>query len=322
MPELPAKFRELRDVRRKKYSKGSESAQFYDQYYTEGHGNVAKRGIICMYDGRIVHGGLTDRIRGALTTYREARKRGIPFHIHWTVPFELTNYLEPNKIDWRIAAPEISYLKGDSFPVIIQDRNFFENRQFLNMALHKAKPQTHVYSNADNAVGEYASLYHELFRPTEALQRQTDYHLEKLGENYHAFTFRFLELLGDFTDHQKVTLCGDEYDNFVSRVIDEFRAQTANLPKDMKILVTSDSKKFLDMIAKTDSRIYIVPGEVKNIDLQKGEYADAWMKTFVDQQLLMNAKHVTLMISGQMYNSGFPRFAAEVGNVPYTIHRF
>ena len=90
----------------------------------------------------------------------------------------------------------------------------------------------------------------------------------------------------------------------------------------MKILVTSDSRKFLDLAADIDSRIYIVPGEVKNIDLLKGEYPDAWMKTFIDQQLLMHASHVTLMITGKMYNSGFPRFAAEVGGAQYSIHRF
>lgn len=319
---LPAKVKELYDIRRKKYPAQSEAGCFYDKYYQEGRSRNPKRGIICMYDGRIVHGGLTDRLRGILTTYREAKKRGIPFYIYWNSPFELSDYLEPNRVDWRIDSSEISYLKGDSFPIVIQDLSAFDNKEMLNMALYKAKPQTHVYSNADNAFDEYADLYNDLFKPTEALRKHTDYHLARLGTNYHAFTFRFLELLGDFTDHQKITLTGSDYDIFVTKVLDEFKKIISRLPSSTKILVTSDSRKFLDIVATADPRIYIVPGEVKNIDLLQGIYTDAWMKTFTDQQLLMHARHVTLMLTGKMYNSGFPRFAAGVGRTQYTIHRF
>lgn len=319
---LPAKVKELYDIRRKKYPAQSEAGCFYDKYYQEGRSRNPKRGIICMYDGRIVHGGLTDRLRGILTTYREAKKRGIPFYIYWNSPFELSDYLEPNTVDWRIDSSEISYLKGDTFPVIIQDRTLFENSQLLKQALHNAKTQIHVYSNADNATGEYAGLYKELFRPSEALRREIEYHLDKLGTNYYAFAFRFQGLFGDFTDFQNIILENADRNNFIDRVIDEFKSQTAALPHKAKILVTADSRAFLDTIATTDSRIYIVPGNVRHIDLEKGEYADAWMKTFIDQQLLMHARHVTLMLTGKMYNSGFPRFAAETGNVPYEIHRF
>ena len=319
---LPSKFKELYDIRRKKYPAQSEAGCFYDKYYQEGRSRNPKRGIICMYDGRTVHGGLTDRLRGILTTYREAKKRGIPFYIYWNSPFELSDYLEPNRVDWRIDSSEISYLKGDAFPVIIQDRTLFDNGQLLKQAIHNARAQTHVYSNADNAFDEYADLYDDLFKPTEALRKHTDYHLAKLGTNYHAFTFRFQELLGDFTDHQKITLTGSDYDIFVTKVLDEFKKIISRLPSSTKILLTSDSRKFLDIVAATDPRIYIVPGEIKHIDLLKGAYNDAWMKTFIDQQLLMYARHVTLMLTGKMYNSGFPRFAAKVGRTQYTIHRF
>lgn len=313
---------EILDIRQKRYPKNSEEEQFYNQYYTDSPGKASKGGIICMYDGRIIHGGLTDRLRGLLTTYREAKKRGIPFYILWNSPFELSAYLEPAEVDWRIDESEISYAREEAFPLIIQDLSFFNNRHRLDMALHKPRLQTHVYSNADNAIGGYAALFHELFKPSAALQKHVDYHLGKLGSNYHAYTFRFLELLGDFTDFQKDKLSGKALEDFEKKVIGEFKSQIDRLDDDVKILVTSDSRKFLDLAADIDPRIYIVPGEVKNIDLLKGEYPDAWMKTFIDQQLLMHASHVTLMITGKMYNSGFPRFAAEVGGAQYSIHRF
>ena len=71
-----------------------------------------------------------------------------------------------------------------------------------------------------------------------------------------------------------------------------------------------------------DERIYIVPGDVKNIDLAKGEFKDAWLKTFTDQQLIMLAEKVYLMRTGRMYRSGFPRFAAEIGGRPFVYHQF
>ena len=36
----------------------------------------------------------------------------------------------------------------------------------------------------------------------------------------------------------------------------------------------------------------------------------------------MHAERVTQMLTDKMYNSGFPRFAAEVGGAEYIVHRF
>lgn len=325
-------LREISRVRRKQVVCGPEDPGFYDKYYTsktpvgihdnQSEASPQRQGIICMYDGRIVHGGLTDRIRGLLTTYREAKRRGIPFYVYWDSPFELSDYLEPAEIDWRIDKSEISYFKEEAYPVIIQDMSPWNNKMRLDAALSHAKPQTHVYSNADNARGEYARLFRELFKPTEALQRQVDYHLEKLGEGYSSFAFRFMALLGDFTDCSNETLTGKAYEDFISKVMREFRKQIDLLPADCRIFVASDSRKFLDMASQMDPRIYVTPGEVKHIDFSRGAYDEAWMKTFVDQQLHMHAERVTQMLTDKMYNSGFPRFAAEVGGAEYIVHRF
>ena len=66
----------------------------------------------------------------------------------------------------------------------------------------------------------------------------------------------------------------------------------------------------------------MVEGDIKNIDMTVGDFPEVWLKTFTDQQLLMGAKKVTLMRTGKMYKSGFPRFAAEVGGVEFIDHVF
>ena len=316
---------ELTFLVRGTYAPNHPDKKFYEKYYTKnisGKRDHLKEGFICLCDGRMYHGGPTDRLRGILTTYREVKKTGVPFYISWTNPFNLEDYLVPAGQDWRINPDDIVYDKESAFPFIIEDEPDFHSFLRMKAGLKHHKPQLHVYSNADNARGNYRELYHELFKPSPLLQKETERHLRILGNRFSAYTFRFLSLLGDFKEWSETTLSDNDAILFMKRVADEFLRLTKEVPENERILVTSDSKRFLEYIQKLDPRVYVVPGEVKNIDLLEGEYREAWLKTFVDQQLLMNASKVTLMRTGKMYKSGFPRFAAEVGGAEYIDHCF
>lgn len=303
--------------------KESEDARFYEPYIgVSAKAGLTKTGIICMYDGLILHGGLTDRERGLLTTYKEAKRRGIHFYIHWNHPFELTDYLQPATFDWRIKPEEISYSAADSFPVLIQDHWRVSSRLRLTGALRNRRKQTLVYSNSDNGRGSYAELYKELFRPTERLERAIKFHLDKLGEHYWAFSFRFIGLLGDFKDLSDNRLSNDEKDRFLFRVVTEFKKLLKQVPHSYKVLVATDSPGFLKLAPSIDPRIYVVDGDIKHLDITKSENEDIWLKTFVDQHLLMNAEKVVLMRTGRMFRSGFPRFAAEVGGKEFIDYKF
>ena len=308
---------------RKKFRPGSTDRLYFRKHYNGRDISQIKEGVVCMCDGTLFHGGISDRMRGILSTYAVTRRRGIPFYISWTAPFNLEDYLLPAGFDWRISSEDLSHSPRQAFPVIIQDLSDSLSSLRLWAALVRRRPQTHVFNDTDNCRGHYAALYREIFRPSPALQREVDRHLDRLGDNYHAFTFRFLQLLGDFTDWLQVTLSDEEATELMAKVKTEFLRLAVKVPPHSRILVTSDSRRFLDYIKDADERIYIVPGNVKNIDLLKGEkHPGAWMKTFVDQQLLMKARRVTLMRTGQMYRSGFPRLAAEIGGAEYIDHVF
>ena len=358
----------------------SESAQLYSKYYTDayeedasghtfqdatksgstGHKKSGGGGIemiICPFDGRIVHGGATDRIRGILSTYTEAKRRNIPLRIIWTDPFRLEDYLQPARIDWRIDPKEMSYQRGEATPIVIQDYNNRESDLILRGALESFNGQLHVYSNADSAIGHYKELYRELFRPSDALQRASERHSRILGKEYYAFTFRFAQLLGDFADTPNSVLPPAEQTALIEKVASEFHKIASALPSDCRIFLTGDSRRFLDYMKNRDERIYIVEGDIRHVDHKgiasiNGRQADStidaedislnqpitdaattssghgdsdedvWMKMFVDQQLLMGAKKIWRMTTGGMYPSGFPRFAAEVGGVEFIDHRF
>lgn len=307
-----------------KYRPGHIYHEFYDKNYLKSdiRPEKIKEGVICMLDGKIHHGGLTDRLRGILTIYRETKKRKLPFYISWTSPFRLEDYLLPAEVDWRIDSEDIVYEKEYAFPFFNDDETDFHSALRMKFGLKQIRPQIHVYSNADNAKGEYRELFRELFRPSEALKREVESHQEKLGEKYDAYTFRFLQLLGDFRDCNPNILSESE----ALALIEKCGAELLNLINQpdsaSRILVTSDSKRFLDYVGKLDPRIYIVPGEIRHIDFYNNSPDSVWMKTFTDQFLLMGARKVTRMCSGKMYKSGFPRFAAEIGGAKFIEHKF
>lgn len=308
---------------RGKYAPGHRDTRFYNRYYTSGAtSSCGKEGVICMLDGRRFHGGITDRLRGILTTYREAKKRGLPFFIHWNDPFPLEDYLEPNKVDWRINPSDISYKKGEAFPVIIEDETNLQSAMRMKAGFRLKFPQLHFYSNADNGIGEYRKLYNELFRPSAVLQAEVDKHLAKLGDKYWSFTFRFLNLLGDFREWERRQLPDGEALQLMEKVTREMIGEMDHLPDGYKVLITADSKRYLDYVKDKDPRIYVVPGDIKNVDLLKGEFPNAWLKTFSDHRLIMGAERAYLIRTGRMYKSGFPRFAAEVGGAEFIDYSF
>lgn len=313
---------EARRMRNGDFLPGSENREFAERFYHGTDNPRLVKGVVCMCDGRVDHGGPTDRLRGILTTYREAKRRGLPFYISWTTPFDLSDYLVPAGFDWRIPAEGLGDSIDEVMPVLINDLPNLESDLRLRGALDSRRPQIQVYTNADSARGEYASLYREVFRPSPIVQESVDRHLARLGEEYYAFTFRFLQLLGDFIEWDRTTLSDSEAEALMKRVGEEFDHIASTLPADCRILLTSDSRRFLDYMEGRDPRIYIVPGEVRNIALSTGIHREAWLKTFVDQQLLMRARRVWLMRTAGMYPSGFPRFAAEIGSIPFTDHHF
>ena len=281
-----------------------------------------KTGVICILDGNMFHGGLTDRLRGILSAYRESKRLDLPFYVMWDSPFDLTDFLVPASFDWRISHKEISRSRLNSKIVVADDLSDFQSLMRLRAAFHHPKPQIHLYTNADSARGEYASLYRELFKPSEKLQSEINRHILFLSNEYIAFTFRFIGLLGDFTDWKECLLTDQQQFYLMKKARDEFIKLTTNDYDGYKILVTSDSKRFLEFIKDSDPRIYIIPGDIKHIDIDRNCGMEVWTKTFIDQQLLMGARKVIRMRTGEMYAAGFPRFAAEVGGVEFIDYKF
>lgn len=336
--KLKGKFKEINDSRKEseiydaeikalkngELLKGSDSYVYKRNYYSSG--NVESDGqngiIICPFDGTLHHGGLTDRLRGVLSTYAEAKRLNRKMYISWTSPFNLEDYLVPAREDWRITPDKIVRDGRKASPVIIQDIVPSVAKRVTRAALTGIKGDIHIYSNSDAEAGHYKDLYNDLFKPSPRLQSALEPHSRFLAEGYWSFTFRFGGLLGDFKDHVGEPLAPRPAETLMIKCLENMLHLMESLPSGYKAHVTSDSKRFLDFIRSADDRIYIIPGDVKNIDLQNGAYEDAWMKTFIDQHLIMGAKRVFRMCSGDMYPTGFPKFAAEIGGAKFIDYHF
>lgn len=280
--------------------------------------------VICIFDGKIKNGGLADRLRGIVSVYQVSKEQNLEFKIKFTSPFNLSEFLEPNIIDWRITEQELNYnttiadlcyidtLSGSDYEAKKQEQWF--RREFK-----KKYNEFHVRTNAIFSYnGDYSTLFNELFKPSPKLQASIEKQKEILGVGYISTSFRFMNLLNDFNEtvelHGKLTQ--EERNELIVKNIEQLQLLHDKYPG-KRILVNSDSTTFLQAAAELDY-VYIIPGNVTHIDGKNDtdEY-NAYEKTFLDFFMIANAEKIYLLRTGQMYSSGYPFAASKIYNRPF-----
>lgn len=293
-----------------------------------------KREIVVMIDGSQIHGGLTDRFRNILSIYYYCKEHSVPFKLYYVYPHKLEDILIPNNYDWRIAHKDISYHFLDSEEVFldvqelpgIEELKSSISRQYnnenhlaiLNNKLHSGrKIQYHVFGNAYFAKGQYATLFKSLFKPSAYLLDCLSNTTKNIIEAYESVSLRFQMLLGDFYEGEFEVLDERERDKLINKCIDKIDELWKNqFFSTSKVLVTSDSALFLKHIAAKEY-VYTIPGKMEHMDYTHNSDLEMNAKPFLDLFLLMQSKRLSQLITGKMYKSGFPAFAAELGGRPY-----
>lgn len=268
-------------------------------------------------------GGLSDRLRGIVSVYQTCKNKKLPYKIFFE-SLELQDYLEPNIYDWRIGENEICYDTKYSYPCTILTYHYnikdriqqFAQKYILNYYMGKKYQQIHVYSNMAIADDKYSELFHELFKPTKELQEQIDYHINAIGGicTYNAMVFRFRQLLGDFKEGGGI-LPQDKREVYIQRCLKLVETQHILSPN-TKILITSDSRTFLDRLS-IYPYVYTIPGEVVHIGFTFDASKNVYMKSFIDYFMLSYAKKISLVRDSLMMHSGFAKRAALLNNVGY-----
>lgn len=320
--------RDLNNLFYREYRLVKKVRKHLSPYYSE-HAPIGKnenRMIVFMADGRKKHGGLADRLRGMITTYKYCLDHHVDFRIHFTSPFELEELLIPNEYDWRIRADEISYHSSYSLPVYIDSSRYpeadrtFQRKMAEKFLCNENFKQIHLYTNMYYADDEFGPLFNRLFRPAPALQTWIDENLAKLGGNYLSLSFRFQNLLGDFKDGDFVYSLEDQQ-ILLDKCMAKIRALREAHPEVDKILVTADSERFLKEVSNLDF-VYLLPGQVGHMDHQSEQGIAIHMKTFLDFFVLSHSSKIYLLVTGKMYKSGFAKRAAKLQGIPFESVEF
>lgn len=300
--------------------------RYYNLFPIRDGGNGESQMLVSMVDGRMQHGGLSDRLSGIISAFQYCQQNGVEFRLYFVYPFNLELFLEPNEYDWRIEANELSYNVLHARPLYISlfSHNLETQRHYADTRLKRLARQSHLYSNMRYFKNsEFGYYFNKLFRKTQLLENEIARNLALIGMDYISVTFRFQQLLGDFREAGFPTLhAGEERTNLIERsltCIERLHDKTGG-----RILVTSDSSTFLQMAAKRFSYVYTVSGRVVHIDCVRTEdkvKQEVYLKSFVDFFMLANAKCIYLAAMEPLYNSYFPEMASWVYGKPFHVIR-
>lgn len=189
--------------------------------------------------------------------------------------------------------------------------------------LCRSQKQVHVYTIAHLLPHskKYGECFRQLFQPTERLEKALQQYGESLRGGYITVSLRFIGLLDDFTEHSARHIPKVEQEPLMARCVQQI-SKIHDCHPDKKVLLTSDSTRFLRYAASLLPFVCYVPGDVVHIDFQSTTSDDVNMKLFLDMYLISRADEAYLLQTGKMYKSGFPRCAAQISGIPFHYIRF
>lgn len=277
--------------------------------------------FILMIDGMVHHGGLSDRFRGIISLYDFCKFNNVKFKINFIYPFNLTDYLLPNKYNWYINPTLIKYDKN-SCPVFIgsywdDDKEIIQHKKLLSNLLKKKYSQFHIYTNMRSGDKYYSIYFFELFKLSDHLQIKLNKIKTQLGEDYISITFRFQQLLGDFKEGEFKILDEKSKKNILLKSMESIEHIKALLPVHTKILITSDSVTFLNKVKNLED-VFVIEGNLEHMDFSfQSNSFERHVKSFLDYFSIASAKKIYLVVLNDMYKSGFPKRASMLYNKPY-----
>lgn len=291
-------------------------------------GKLSNR-MVFKADGRFPHGGMFDRLKGAISVYAASQCIGREFKISFTHPFDLRDYLEPNEYDWTIDESDLA--KG--WPAA---RPIFMYGEFANPVrlVKKRSYESHFYYGYNSLDWlnerygknfEFGALYKQLFKPTVRLQKYIDMYKAEIGSKYIVAHFRFMNLIGDSTEFKEInpTLPEDMQNELIAKSLDQLKSLRQDTPHKggegggFRIMLCTDSARFVSIVKEQMPDVYAVPGDIKHIGTAEDNSDASTIKMFLDYYLIAEAEKVYNFVSDGMWKSAFPEYAAKIGQKPF-----
>lgn len=286
--------------------------------------NNSKGKIIVCFDGLFSHGGLVDRLKGIISFYEIAKILGYDFYIYFDHPFQLFRFLKPNKLNWMINEKEIKY--NPLHTRILYLMNNFEINPLELIKNSKYKTFI-IYTNLnylgtihkENSETENQQLWHKNYNELFGVSEEFKIEFQKLPEDSRIVIHtRFTSLMGDFEDTSNIILDQNKKQGLINDLILKIN-EIAILHPNKKIYVLSDSIVFLNYIKK-NTHFYVLKGNPKHIDINTNNAdLESNYKAFLDFYFMSKSDEVYLLRLNSMYNSGFSKYAAIVGDIKFTV---
>ncbi|WP_028907738.1 hypothetical protein [Xylanibacter ruminicola] len=287
------------------------NALYLLKYYRPwGREEDLPHGLVFIFDPHRNHPGLLDRLKGVVGSYGIAIENNLDFKILFEPGSSIPNYIEPNKINWKISPSEIShnifhirltnyYGKGD----VQQLKNKTGQYHLYNYVGHDLRMSNGVKNNHELWTRDYNAL----FRPTKMLNSCLEEFPHKPNQ-YIAVHVRFVNALElQETRYSQRPLCENER----LQLMDDCIRSIMILAEQEKspALVFSDSNIFLEECRKRG--VNTLEGNVGHISYHSSE--DVVRKALVDLYMISRAKAVYQLNCEHLYKSAFSYYGALIG---------
>lgn len=274
-----------------------------------------------------MHGGLVDRLKGIIAFYQFSLQSEANFKIYFKSPFELSDYLNTNEINWAATESDLKWNPFNTRILYLMD-NF--KIDFNPSAYFKqSKKKRHIiYSNVDYFAVQKSKLteeescklwsgsFNQLFRRSDIVNQALSQLLPK--DKFVSIHTRFTSLMGDFRDVTYRELPEQRKGQLLELLFNECNKIAAIHPGKM-IFVFSDSPRFLSHI-KANSSYHVLDGTPMHIETTQGTpKREDVLKIFIDFFALATSEKIYQLKSKEMYLSSFSAYAAKVNQVQYEV---
>ena len=151
------------------------------------------------------------------------------------------------------------------------------------------------------------------------LQNYIDMYKAEIGSKYIVAHFRFLNLIGDNTEFKEInpTLPEAEQNILIEKSLEQLRKLQEEWSQTFRIMLATDSARFVSIVKEQMPDVYVVPGEIKHIGTAEDNSDASTIKMFLDYYLIAESEKVYSFVSNGMWKSAFPEYAAKIGQKPF-----
>lgn len=262
--------------------------------------------IYLIFDPKLEHPGLADRLKVICCCYYIAKINHFNFKIIFETPFALSDYLIPNKVDWKASVNDLSYSLQNS-------RLLAYNGGGKIPKLNPKIKQYHIYhyigknilqcNNIKNWEEIWRECYQELFKPSEYLNNLLSTQ-NIIPKNYIAVHLRFVNALGNFEKGFYNKISEDQRNKLINKclsLIDEIKNKNSK-----ELIIFSDSSLFLGHAVQHGYKT--LNGNIGHISYCQDH--SIFDKVFIDFYAIGLADTVYRIKTKELYNTTFSYYAS------------